>query len=54
MVGDHTQIFWDCPKIQIFWKKSKEELEKILAMDHPMDMLFLLDVFPDHMFNTFC
>ena len=29
------------------------ELEKILAMDLPMDpLLFLLDVFPGHMFNT--
>ena len=50
MVGEHTHIFWDCPKIQIIWKKIKAELEK---MDLPMDsLLFLLDVFPDHLLTT--
>jgi len=39
MVGDHTHIFWDCPKLQTFWKNVKEELEKILAVDLPMDSL---------------
>ena len=53
MVGDHTHIFWDCPKLQTFWKNVKEELEKILTVDLPMDsLLFLLDVFPDHLFTT--
>ncbi|KAM7369499.1 hypothetical protein PAMP_000739 [Pampus punctatissimus] len=53
MVGDHTHIFWDCPKLQTFWKNVKKELEKILAVDLPMDsLLFLLDVFPDHLLTT--
>ena len=37
MVGDHTHIFWDCSKLQTFWKNIKEELEKILTVDLPMD-----------------
>ena len=42
MVGDHTHIFWDCLKIQIFWKNVKEELEKSLAMDLPMDSVIFI------------
>lgn len=53
MVGDHTHIFWDCSKIQTFWKNVKEELEKLLSVDLPMDpLLFLLDVFPDHLLTS--
>ena len=34
-------------------EKGQEELEKILEMDLSMDpLLFLLDVFPDHMLST--
>lgn len=53
MVGDHTHIFWDCPKIQTFWKNIKGEMERILEKDIPLDpLLFLLDVLPDHWFTT--
>ena len=53
MVGDHTHIFWDCPKIQAFWKNVKGELENILETHIPMDpLLFLLEVLPDHMLTT--
>ena len=53
MVGDHTHVFWDCPKIRTFWKNIKEELEKILDKDLPLEPLFfLLDVFPDHLYTA--
>lgn len=53
MVGDHTHMFYNCPKIQIFWRNIKEELEKIWEMALPLDPLFfLLEVFPDHLFTT--
>lgn len=42
MVGDHTHIFWDCPKIQPYWRDIKTELEKILHMDIPFDPVFIL------------
>ena len=42
MVGDHTHIFWDCPKIQPYWRDIKEELEKIIHIDIPFDPVFIL------------
>lgn len=55
LVGDHTHIFWDCPRLQHFWKAVKDTLEKILKGIIPSDpVIFLLDVFPDYFTHDPC
>ncbi len=41
-VGDHTHIFWECPKIFTFWQGVKVEIMKILQIDLPFTPLFFL------------
>ncbi len=40
-VGDHTHIFWECPKIFTFWQGVKVEIMKILHIDLPFTPVFL-------------
>ena len=47
MVGDHTHIFWDCPKIKRFWENIKKISEDTLRIDLPMEpQVFILDLYP--------
>lgn len=32
MVGDHSHIFWDCPRILSFWIEIKKEIDTILGI----------------------
>lgn len=34
-VGDHTHIFWDCPRIVAYWQGIKAEIDQILGIDLP-------------------
>lgn len=58
MIGDHTHVFWDCPKMRTFWKNIKQETEDILRTDLLMDpLLFLLHLYPKDLhvtYRTFC
>lgn len=40
MVGDHTHIFWDCPKLQKFWENIKNEITVILNVLLPLNLLY--------------
>ena len=40
MVGDHTHIFWDCLKIQIFWKKAKKNWKKSWKWTFPWTLCY--------------
>ena len=52
MVGDHTHIFWGCPKIKAYWNNIKKELDKIFRTDIPLDPLStLLDHTQEQMYN---
>lgn len=48
----YGHIFWECPKRQTFWKNVKEELERILAMDLPMDSVISIRCDSNHLFTT--
>lgn len=51
-IGDHTHIFWDCPKIQEFWKCVKKEINKILEVEIPLDpVVCLLGALSKKMYN---
>lgn len=39
---DHSHIFWDCPKILLFWMGIKSEINTILGIN----ILFNLSVAP--------
>ena len=52
MVGDHTHIFWGCPKIKVYWNNIKKEMDKIFRTDILLDPLStLLDITQEQMFN---
>ena len=43
MVGDHSHIFWDCPKLLSFWKGVKSAIDTIMGIDllfSPSQFLF--------------
>lgn len=47
LVGDHTHIFWDCPKISEYWENVQKEIKKCLCKDLPLEPLhFVLGVLP--------
>lgn len=49
-VGDTTHIFWDCPKIQDFWKNIQKEIKLILGIEFPLEpALYILGIIPDNM-----
>ena len=37
MIGDHTHIFWSCPKILNYWRNVRTELGKIFKREILMD-----------------
>lgn len=49
-VGDSTHIFWDCPKIQDFWKNIQKEIKQIMGINFPLEpALYILGIIPDNM-----
>lgn len=42
MIGDHTHVFWDCPKIRMFLENIKTEVGYIVGTDLEPHV-FLLD-----------
>ena len=49
MVGDHTHIL-RLPENADIMEKGHKEMEKILEMNIPLDLLlFLLEVLPEHL-----
>lgn len=52
MVGDHSHIFWDCPKILSFWLEIKNEIDKIMGINITLTQSqFLFDLAPDGSYN---
>lgn len=52
-IGDHSHIFWDCPVIQEFWKRVKEETDKILQVNSSLDpLIFLLGAIPQETYSS--
>ncbi len=51
-IGDHTHIFWDCPKIQEFGKNIKKEIDKILEVEILLDpVVCVLGALPRKIYN---
>ena len=49
-VGDHTHIFWDCPKLSEYWKKIQREIKTCLFIDIPLEPShFILGILPDNL-----
>lgn len=47
-LGDHTHIFWDCPKVLEYWKNIQREIKQCLFIDLPMEPIhFLLGIVPE-------
>lgn len=52
MVGDHSHIFWDCPKILPFWMGVKSEVDKVLGINIILTpSQFLFDLAPEGMYT---
>ena len=48
MVGDHSHIFWECPKLLPLWKAVKSEIDTVLGIDLLFSpSQFLFDLTPD-------
>ena len=46
-IGDFTHIFWDCPKLKLYWEGIRAELSKILQIHITNDpLVFVLGVLP--------
>lgn len=41
-IGDTTHIFWDCPALETYWKKIKDEIERIIKIEMPSNLQFYL------------
>lgn len=52
MIGDHSHIFWDCPKLVPFWRGVKAEIDRILGTDLPLNPRhFILDLYSEEVCN---
>ena len=52
MVGDHSHIFWDCPKLLPFWKEIKSEIDTVLEINLLFGASqFLFELTPDDTYN---
>ena len=48
-VGNHTHIFWDCPKLTQYWQKIQREIKTCLLIDIPLESSnFILGILPDN------
>lgn len=41
-IGDHTHVFWDCPKLKIFWEGIRQEISMILYTYVDLDPMVLI------------
>ena len=49
-VGDHTHLFWDCPKLSEYWQKVQREIKACLFIDIPLEPShFILGILPDNL-----
>lgn len=47
-IGDHTHIFWDCPKLKTYWEGIRKEILAILKIDLPLDpKVYIFGVVPE-------
>ena len=47
-IGDHTHIFWDCPKLKSFWEGIRTEILAIWHINSPLDArYYILGVIPE-------
>lgn len=52
MTGEHSNVFWDCPKLQGFWQNIKEEIDKMVGNAYPQEpVLFLLRSIPKDVYG---
>lgn len=50
LVGDHTHIFWDCPKLTKYWKDIENEIKRCLGVEIPLEPRFvILGIFPHNL-----
>ncbi len=53
LVGDHTRIFWDCPKSSRYWQDIQKEIKKCLNIEVPLEpSYFLIGILPDNLENN--
>lgn len=49
-VGDHTHIFWDCPRLAGYWKDIQSEIKNCLGVQIPLEPRFtILGIFPTNL-----
>ena len=47
-IGNHTHIFWNCPKLRLFWRRISEALTEVFGQNFTEDpMVMLLGVVPE-------
>ena len=47
-IGNHTHIFWTCPKLRLFWKEISEALKEVFGQAFDVDpMVMLLGMVPE-------
>ena len=52
LIGDHSHIFWDYPKMVSFWHGVKEEIDRIMGIDLPLNPShFILDLVAEDVCN---
>uniref|UniRef100_A0A3Q3VQV8 Uncharacterized protein n=1 Tax=Mola mola TaxID=94237 RepID=A0A3Q3VQV8_MOLML len=43
-------LFWDCPKLQNFWKNIQKEIKQIMGINLPLEpAIYILGIMPDSM-----
>lgn len=53
LVGDHTHIFWDCPKLSGYWHDIQNEIKKCLKIEVPLEpSYFLGGILPEKFENN--
>ena len=46
-IGDHTHIYWDCPKVDQYWRDIQFEIKLIMGVDLPLEPdIFILGKTP--------
>ena len=51
--GDHTHIFWDCPKLSGYWHDIQNEIKKCLKIEVPLEpSYFLVGILPENLENN--
>lgn len=50
LVGDHTHVFCDCPKLTNYWKDIQDEIKKGLGVEIPLEPKFIIPgIFPGNL-----